>query len=41
VDHVTHEELNSLREEFKTEMQRITELIAKKPTKRGAIETDE
>ena len=41
VDHVTHEELNSLREEFKTEMQRITELMTKKPTKRGAIETDE
>lgn len=41
IDHVTHEELNNLREEFKTEMQRITDLMTKKPTKRGATETDE
>lgn len=41
VDHVTHEELNSLREEFRTEMQRITDLMTKKPTKRGATEIDE
>lgn len=41
VDHVTHDELNDLREEFRAEMQRITELMTKKPTKRGATETDE
>jgi hypothetical protein len=41
VDHVTHDELNRLREEFRSEMQRITELVTKKPIKRGAIETDE
>lgn len=40
-DHVTREELDGLREEFRTEMQRITDLIAKKPTKRGEAETDE
>ena len=41
-DHVTHKELENLREEFKTEMQKITELISKRPeNKKGAIETNE
>lgn len=41
IDHVTHGELNNLREEFRAEMQRITDLMTKKPTKRGAAEADE
>lgn len=41
-DHVTHAELDGLREEFRTEMKKITELVAKKPTvRKGVTETDE
>lgn len=40
-DHVTHEELNGLREEFKTEIRKITDLFVKKTTRKGVTETDE
>ena len=32
-DHVTHEELNSLRDEFRAEMQRMSEMFSKKNEK--------
>lgn len=42
VDHVTHEELDGLREEFKTEIQKITDLFVKKTaTRKGVTEPNE